>query len=57
MMSELVSEFLIAMENMHFDQGVAYVADDLKYINSPGTVVCGPGGVREVLEPFFAPIE
>ncbi len=55
--TELVSEFLIAMENMDFDQGVAYVADDLKYINSPGTVVRGPGGVREVLEPFFDPIE
>jgi len=55
--AQVVTAFLSAMEKMDFDTGVTYVADDLEYINSPGTLVRGPGGVREVLEPFFAPIE
>ena len=54
--SEVVTAFMQVMEKMDFDEGVKYVSDDLEYINSPGTEVRGPGGVREVLEPFFAPI-
>lgn len=42
---------------MNFDEGVKYVAEDVEYINSPGTIVHGPEGVKAVLEPFFAPIE
>jgi limonene-1,2-epoxide hydrolase len=53
----VVNAFMNAMEKMDFDLGVTYVADDLEYINSPGTAVRGPDGVRAVLEPFFAPIE
>jgi limonene-1,2-epoxide hydrolase len=55
--AQVVNAFMNAMEKMDFDLGVTYVADDLEYINSPGTAVRGPGGVRAVLEPFFAPIE
>ena len=53
----VVMAFSDAMEKMDFDTGLQYVADDLEYINSPGTAVRGPKGVRAVLEPFFAPIE
>ncbi len=52
-----VTAFLKAMEQMDFDAGLAHVAEDVEYINSPGTVVRGHEGVRSVLEPFFAPIE
>jgi len=55
--TQVVTEFMKVMEKMDFDEGVKYVSDDLEYINSPGTTVRGPRGVREVLEPFFAPIE
>jgi len=54
---QIVTSFMHAMEKMVFDEGVKYVADDIEYINSPGTVVRGPDGVKSVLEPFFAPIE
>ena len=55
--TQVVTAFMQVMEKMDFDEGVKYVSDDLEYINSPGTTVRGPNGVREVLEPFFAPIE
>ena len=55
--TKVVAAFIEAMEKMDFDEGVKYVSDDLEYINSPGTKVRGPGGVREVLEPFFSPIK
>ena len=54
---QVVTAFMSEFEKMDFDAGVTYVADDIEYINSPGTVVRGPSGVRGVLEPFFAPIE
>ncbi len=54
---DVVTGFMSAMEKMNFDEGLSYVADDIEYVNSPGTVVHGHSGVREVLEPFFAPIE
>jgi limonene-1,2-epoxide hydrolase len=53
----VVMAFMSVMEKMDFDTGVKFLSDDVEYINSPGTTVRGPGGVREVLEPFFAPIE
>ncbi len=55
--SQVVGSFIRVMEKMDFDEGVKYVADDIEYINSPGTLVRGPEGVKAVLEPFFAPIE
>jgi limonene-1,2-epoxide hydrolase len=54
---QIVTAFMTEFEKMNFDAGVSYVADDVEYINSPGTTVRGPDGVRGVLEPFFAPIE
>ena len=48
-----MSEF----EKMDFDAGVSYAAENIEYINSPGTLVRGHDGIRSVLEPFFAPIE
>jgi len=54
---QVVTAFMNEFEKMNFDAGVSYVADDIEYINSPGTTVRGPDGVRGVLEPFFAPIE
>ena len=54
---QIVTAFMTEFERMNFDAGVSYVSDDIEYINSPGTTVRGPDGVRGVLEPFFAPIE
>lgn len=54
---EVVMAFSDAMEKMDFDEGLKYVSGDIEYINSPGTTVRGPDGIRQVLEPFFAPIE
>lgn len=54
---DTVMSFSNAMEQMDFDTALQFVADDLIYTNSPNTTVHGPAGVREVLEPFFAPIE
>ncbi len=54
---QIVTAFMTEFESMNFDAGIRYVADDIEYINSPGTAVHGPSGVRGVLEPFFAPIE
>jgi limonene-1,2-epoxide hydrolase len=53
----VVMAFSNAMEKMDFDTGLQYVAHDIEYINSPDTRSCGPEGIRQVLEPFFAPIE
>jgi len=54
--SETVEAFIAAMVKMDFDTAVTYFADDGEYTNIPMTTVRGPAGVREVLEPFFAPI-
>lgn len=54
---QIVSSFMKAIEIMDFDEALKYVADDIEYVPSPGITVRGPSGVREVLEPFFAPIE
>ncbi len=55
--TQVALAFLKAMESMDFETGLDHVAEDVEYVNSPGTTVHGHGGVREVLEPFFAPIE
>jgi len=54
---QIVRAFIHAMEKADFDTGLNYVSEDVEYINSPNTAVRGHAGVRQVLEPFFAPIE
>ena len=53
---ETVEAFLEAFVAMDFDTALTYVADDCEYTNIPMGTVNGPAGIREVLEPFFAPI-
>ncbi|MEM1436929.1 MAG: limonene-1,2-epoxide hydrolase family protein [Pseudomonadota bacterium] len=53
---QIARNFFSAMEQMDFDRGLQFVADDVEYINSPDTRVTGHQGVRAVLEPFFEPI-
>ena len=54
--AEVVTAFLDAFAAMDFDRALAYLADDVEYTNIPIMTVRGHAGVREVLEPFFAPI-
>ena len=54
---EVAEAFLDAFEAMDFDAALSYLADDVEYTNVPIGTVVGHAGVREVLEPFFAPIE
>jgi limonene-1,2-epoxide hydrolase len=51
-----VEAFLEAFVAMDFDTALTHVADDCEYTNIPMGTVRGPSGIREVLEPFFAPI-
>lgn len=53
---EVVEAFLRAFAAMDFDTALTYLADDAEYTNIPLLTVRGHAGVREVLEPFFAPI-
>ena len=53
---EVVKAFNAAMEKKDFDTGLQYVADSCEYTNGPMGTVQGPGGVRAMLEPFFAPV-
>jgi limonene-1,2-epoxide hydrolase len=53
---DVVTAFLDAMVEMNFDEALTHIADDCEYTNIPMSTVRGPAGVREVLEPFFAPI-
>lgn len=41
---------------MDIDTALTSIADDCEYTNMPIGTVRGPAGVREVLEPFAAPI-
>lgn len=52
----VVESFLTAFEAMDFDTALAFLADDVEYTNIPMGTVRGHAGVRQVLEPFFAPI-
>ncbi len=54
---EVVLNFSNAMEIMDYDTALQYASENVEYINSPNTVTHGHAGIREVLEPFFAPIE
>lgn len=53
---DTVRAFLSAMEKGEYDTGVQFIADTCEYAN-PGVLptVYGPTGVRQLLEPFFAP--
>ena len=53
---DTVRAFLSAMEKGEYDTGVQFIADTCEYAN-PGVLptVYGPAGVRQLLEPFFAP--
>ncbi len=52
----VVDAFLDAFVAMDLDTAVSYISDDCEYTNIPMGTVHGPSGVREVLEPFAAPI-
>ena len=54
--TEVVEAFLHAFAEMDFDTALALLSDDVEYTNIPIGTVHGQAGVREVLEPFFAPI-
>ncbi len=54
--TQVVESFLDAMVRMDFDRGIAFVSEDCEYTNIPMQTVHGPVGIREVLDPFFAPI-
>ena len=52
----VVEAFLDAFVAMDFDTALTYLSDDVEYTNIPMGTVRGHAGVRQVLEPFFAPI-
>jgi limonene-1,2-epoxide hydrolase len=52
----IVEAFLAAFVAMDLDAALDYIADDCEYTNIPMGTVRGPSGVKEVLEPFSAPI-
>ena len=54
--TDTVDAFLTAFAAMDFDTALTHLADDCEYTNIPMGTVRGHAGVREVLEPFFAPI-
>jgi limonene-1,2-epoxide hydrolase len=54
---ETVRAFLAAAERKDFDEAVKHVAPDCEYTNLPMGTVRGPEGIRQTLEPFFAPIQ
>jgi limonene-1,2-epoxide hydrolase len=54
--AEVVEAFLDAFAAMDLDTALTYIADDCEYTNIPMGTVRGPSGVRDVLEPFSAPI-
>ena len=53
---DIVETFLQHFEAMDFDAALTLLADDVEYTNIPIGTVRGHDGVRQVLEPFFAPI-
>ena len=54
--TEVVEAFLDAFAAMDFDTPLTLLSDYVEYTNIPLGTVLGHSGVREVLEPFFAPI-
>jgi limonene-1,2-epoxide hydrolase len=53
---DVVEAFLDAFEALDFDAALEHLGNDCEYTNIPIGTVRGHAGVREVLEPFFAPI-
>ena len=53
---DIVEAFLAAFAAMDFDTALTFLSDDVEYTNIPIGTVRGHAGVRQVLEPFFAPI-
>jgi limonene-1,2-epoxide hydrolase len=53
---EVVDAFLDAFAALDLDGALKYLDDDVEYTNIPMMTVRGHAGVREVLEPFAAPI-
>lgn len=54
--TDVVEAFLQAFEAMDFERALSHLTDDIEYTNIPMGTVHGHAGVRQVLEPFFAPI-
>jgi limonene-1,2-epoxide hydrolase len=54
---ETVRAFLAAAGRKDFDAAVKFVTPDCEYTNLPMGTVRGQQGIRQTLEPFFAPIE
>ena len=54
--TDVVKAFLDAFAAMDFDTALSLLSDDVEYTNIPLGTVRGHSGVRQVLEPFFAPI-
>ena len=53
---QTVRTFLDAFAAMDFDTALRCIHPDAEYTNVPMGTVRGHAGVRQVLEPFFAPI-
>ena len=54
--TDVVEALLAAFVAMDLDMALTYIADDCEYTNIPMGTVRGPSGVKDVLEPFSAPI-
>lgn len=53
---EVAEAFMHAFAAMDFPTALSFLSDDVEYTNIPMGTVRGHDGVRQVLEPFFAPI-
>lgn len=51
----IIKAFMDAMAVKDYDKAMPYVAEDCEYTNIPMGTVTGPKGMRDLLEPFFAP--
>ena len=52
---DTIKRFMDTIGRKDYDAALPYVAENCEYTNSPMGTVTGPQGVRDVLEPFFAP--
>lgn len=52
---DVVKAFIAAVAVKDYETALAFVAEGCEYENMPMGKVHGPAGVRQVLEPFFAP--
>jgi limonene-1,2-epoxide hydrolase len=53
---EVVDAFIDAFIAMDFDTAMSFLFENVEYTNIPIGTVYGASGVREMLDPFFAPI-